>query len=237
MKKLLTPCLIAVGVAAATSAINAATILSQNFDTDPVNYVLAPGSEFIVGANTAKYWNLSNAPGITLNPAIVGNATTYLTGQNMDAPLPFTTGTPAVIDFTVNVTGFTDLKLSIDLAGLFSPEPENFVRVFTDDDNDGFYETPVFSFAGTGNAPYTDFIIDPNGITLTETFTTFPNLPLNFPTAADRNLRVRLELYNDTDSLNEAIGVDNIVISGVPEPTTGLLTLTGLLALMRRRRS
>ncbi len=209
--------------------------LSQNFDTDPVNYTLPAGSAFVQdGTTPTKYWNLSAAVGASLNPNITGNTTTYLTGQDMDPPLPFTTTAPARMDFSVNVAGFTNLTLSIALAGLPSAEDENYVRAFTDNDGDGTYETPVFSFLGgvTDNQPYTETT---TGEQLTPAFQTFANRALSFPTAADRNLRLRLELFNDTGSLNEAIGVDNILIEGIPEPTTSLLLLTGLLGFARRR--
>jgi len=220
----------------------AAIVLSENFeDSATVIPRLAPGSEFIqlpsADPNEQRYWDLSNSVDPTmLNPSITGNATNYLTGQNMDTPMPFSQFTPAIVDFNVDVTGNSDLRLSIDLAGLTSPEPENFVRVFTDDDGDGFYETPVFNFQGTGNLPYTETT---TGQQLTPEFQTFADLILNTPIAADGMLRVRLEMYNDTNSRNEAIGIDNVVITGIPEPSSlaVLAGAVGVLGLVRRRRA
>jgi len=137
-----------------------------------------------------------------------------------------------MIDFNVSVAGFTGLTLSVDLAGLSFPEPENYVRAFSDNDGDGFFETPIFNFAGTGNLPYTETT---SGVQLTASFQTF-SFPVNSPVPGD-TLRLRFELYNDTNSLNEASAIDNIRIDGIPEPTAGLLLLTGLLGFARRRRT
>jgi hypothetical protein len=226
--------LIATIWATAAPSSNAATILSQNFDTDPVNYTVTPSVQQGTGLDaSSKYWGFSNEIPTTIrNPNLLGNTTNYLTGQNMDAPLPFDTFTPGLLDFVVFVGPATDLKLSIDLAGLLSPEPENYVRCFTDNDGDGFYETQIFNFQGTGNLPYTETT---TGQTLNGTFQTFANWVLPQPDAADKKLRVQIQMFNDTDSQNEAIGIDNIVITGVPEPTTGVLIATGLLACARRR--
>jgi MYXO-CTERM domain-containing protein len=213
----------------------AATLLSQNFDTDPENYT---HSLFAFQASDpTRYFGLSNA-GMSLNPGVTGNTTVHLAGQNMDGDgdgtLTYSTGAPANVDFTVSAAGFTDLKLSIDLAGMPNVEPENYVRMFEDVDGDGFYESVIFNFLGGGNSPYTDITLGE----LSGEFKTFADVPLLSPTAADGMLRLRLEIFNDTQSQNEASGVDNIIISGtVPEPATGL---TGLLALgalgLRRRR-
>lgn len=51
---------------------------------------------------------------------------------------------------------------------------------------------------------------------LTSSFRTLSNIPLPEPTAADGKLRLRLESFNDTESQNEATGIDTILISGTP---------------------
>jgi hypothetical protein len=77
--------------AAAASTSQAVILLQQNFDTDPVNYTASPFVQQGTGLDaTSKYWDLSNnIPTTIRNPNILGNTTNYLTGQNMDAPLPF----------------------------------------------------------------------------------------------------------------------------------------------------
>ena len=183
------------------------TILSQNFDSDPVNYTLPADSAAQVSTN--RYWSLSNAPGITLNPNLTGNASTYWTAQNLDS-LP-TAVNPGQIDFEVPAVGFSDLKLSIDLAGAGSAETANYVRAKLDDDGDGNYETTLFNFAGTNNSPYTSALGQ-----LNLAFATFSDIALPSPTSPNGRLRLRLEIFNDTDSLNENVGIDNILITGIP---------------------
>jgi hypothetical protein len=88
---------------------------------------------------------------------------------------------------------------------------ENYVRAFSDNDGDGVYETQIFNFVGSNNSPYIDA---GTGQSLTETFQTFSNFPLAAPIAADHMLRLRFEIFDDTDSQNEAIGFDNLRVDG-----------------------
>jgi hypothetical protein len=174
---------------------------------------------------------------MVVNPGVTGNATVYLAAQNMDGDgdgtLTYSTGAPANVDFTVSAAGFTNLQLSIDLAGMPNVEPENYIRAFTDVDGDGFFETQLFNFLGAGNTAYADVTLG----ALTANFATFTNISLPSPTAPDGMLRLRLEIFNDTQSQNEASGVDNILITGtVPEPASAVLALLGGFCLIRRRR-
>src|SRR5215218_9665339 len=84
-------------LAAAEATSQAVILYQQNFDTDPVDYTTSPFQNQGTGLDaTSRYWDLSkNIPATILNPSITGNATTYVTGQNMDAPLPFTATAPA----------------------------------------------------------------------------------------------------------------------------------------------
>jgi hypothetical protein len=190
--------------------------LSQNFDDDPVNYTNSP---FVVGATDKNdYWALSNTgDGMILNPNFTDASGTYLTGQDMDGGggLAFTTGAPAHIDFTVLATGYVDLKLSIALAGAPKAENINYVRAKLDNDGDSIYETTLFNFVGNNNSAYTDTVLG----ALSTAFKTFTYIALPTPTASDGNLRLRLEVFCDTNNLgvdSENIGIDNIVIAGMP---------------------
>ena len=241
-----TPALIFVPAALFTlsSHAGAASILSQNFDTDPVNFTLPGISDpfRIDTVDPARYWAPSNFPGVAVNPGITGATGVYLGAQNINNDgdgftLTFDTAGPngpAEIDFTVNVSSFTDLSLSIALAGIPTAEVENYLRAFTDLDGDGFFETPVFNFTGSANSAYTDGLLG----ALTENFATF-NIALSEPTAADGNLRLRFQIFNDTQSQNEATGLDEILISGtprIPEPSAAVLGLATLGLCFRRRR-
>ena len=195
------------------------TILSQNFSSDPENYTL-PGnsSPFRFEGSPPRYWAVSNTPSLTVNATITGADGNYLGAQNLDsfAANNFSSGAPAQIDFTVAVAAFSNLNLSIALAGIPTAETVNFVRAKLDNDGDGTYETTLFEFKGNNNSAYTDTTPGLNLGVLTSAFQTFPTIPLPAPTAVDGMLRLRLESFNDTDSANEATGIDSILITGTP---------------------
>jgi hypothetical protein len=214
------------------------TLLSQNFDTSPVNYT---GSAFQTASSGSAYYNLFNSvPEAQRNTTLTGNTTNFLTAQdlnNPNLPAPFSTSNPARIDFSVNGANFENFTLTLDLAGGLTPESINYIRAFTDNDGDGTYETTIFDFKGTENTPYVNALNTQQALTLA-----FQNFSFNLatPTAPNTNVRLRFELFNDSTGTGEVLGLDNIVISGtaVPEPTT-LVTLVGgvaLLGMLRRRR-
>lgn len=154
-------------------------MISQDFDTDPVNYT---GSPFAVKVSDGtRHYALSNTPDIILNPGITGNASVYLAAQNMnndgDGTLTYDAGLPAIMNFDVDATGFSDLKLSINLAGMPSAETENYIRALVDVDGDTFYETLVFDFRGINNTAYTDALLGP----LSGEFLNFANISLRPP--------------------------------------------------------
>ena len=194
----------------AAQRAQAVVFLSQNFDTDPLNYTHTPFFIQDQGPNPGtRYFNLSNAAGIVLNPGITGATGNYVAVQDADttvAPV-YTTFAPPTLTFdNVNVGLSTNLQLSIGLAGLPNVEPENYIRAQVDTAGNGIW-TNLFNFQGAG-AAYT------NGTqTLTGAFRTF-TYPMPAPT--DGVLRLRILSYNDTDSLNEASGYDNIVVTGTP---------------------
>jgi predicted MPP superfamily phosphohydrolase len=215
------------GVSATSAAITVSVpqseiptvLLSQNFTTDPVNYTLPAGSEFRFDiATLVRYWAKSDTAGLTVNPGITGNAGAYLATQNIDGgSVAFSSTNPAKIDFSVAASGYTTLNLSIALAGMPAAEASNFIRAKVDTNGDGTYETTIFDFKGDANSAYTDTTLG----ALTSAFTTFPTIPLPLPTAPDGLLRLRLESFNDTDSANEATGIDSIVISAGSTPVSG----------------
>jgi len=222
--------LLAAGMMAGTAAnmASAATILSQNFSTDPVNYTL-PGSSNPFRYDTGpRYWAKSDMAGLTVNAGITGSDGPYLGTQNIDGGgVSFSTTAPAQIDFTVSMAGYSDLKLSIALAGMPNAETANFIRAKTDNDGDGTYETTIFNFlGGANNNPYTDATLG----ALTSAFKTFSNIALPTPTAVDGKLRLRLESFNDTDSQNEATGIDSILISGTPPAVVDKPVIANLVA-------
>ena len=65
------------------------TILSQNFSTDPENYILPGASSPFrfneTGMTYPRYWAISDMPGLTVNAAITGSDGPYLGAQNLDS--------------------------------------------------------------------------------------------------------------------------------------------------------
>jgi hypothetical protein len=223
------------GLALASSAVAAPiNVISQNFDDTPVNY-----TSTVLGGTGTTYYNLSNTAGITLNPGISGATGVYLTGQDMDAAAvggAYSTTSPGRLTFNaVNVSGLNQLKLSISIAGLPTAETENYVRAFIDSDNDAIFETQLFNFQGASNSAYIDQVVPSLG-QLSGAFQTFT---VNIPQPSSGFLNLQIQQFNDTSSLNEATGIDNIVVTGeaVPEPASlGLIGLGGIALLARRRR-
>jgi len=187
----------------AAPTAQAVDILSQNFDTDPVNYTLT-------GAQTAgtSYFALSNAGGITLNPNLNGAAGVYFT---MQAPA----ANPCQLTFDpVSIADYEDLKLSIALAGGTGVETADFIRAVLDTNGDGTYETTLFNFKGTGNLPYNDTSLG----NLSTTFSTFSGIVLP---AGDGTLRLRIETWSSSLT-NENVGFDSILISGTTSGVTSI---------------
>ena len=201
----------------------AANLLTQDFSTDPINYTISPTG--VAGGGVA-YWGLSNQAGITLNPNLTGASGTYLTAQDNDngGVMNYTSAAPPQINFNVSTVGYSSLKLSLSMAGSPNVETTNFFRAFVDLDGNGSYETTIFNFFGNNNSPYVNS--GPSALpNLTTAFQTFSNLSLGTVTAFDGILRLRFEMFNDTTSLNENSGLDNIIISGLA--TAANLTWTG----------
>jgi len=229
------------GILAMAGSAQAVTVnvFSQNFDTDPVNY----DATFGFGSANDRYFNLSNAVNpsnlapIILNPQIQGATGNYLAVQNInEAPFTYTSTNPAVVTFNpINVTGLNSLNLSFSAAGNPGAEANvNYIRGLTDQDNDGTYETTLFFFNGTAdNTPYTDAFLG----ALSSTFQT-KSIALGSP-SNNGPLKLRLEIFNDTDGFGEAVGIDNIVVTGeaVPEPASLGLLGVAALGLLRRRRA
>ena len=192
----------------AVGPVRADTLMSQDFDVDPINYTTTPF--FLETRATAgdRYYNLSNAAGISLNPGLSGATGTYIAVQDADTA-GYATGNPPTLTFDNFTVGLsTNLQLSISLAGLPNAEPENYIRAQVDTAGNGTW-TNLFNFQGAPGA-YTNAA---TGQSLNGTFQTF-TYPIPSPT--DGVLRLRVLSYNDTDSLNEATGYDNILLTGDP---------------------
>lgn len=203
--------LVLVRLCASADGAEFTTLLSENFSGASANYTLPGASNPFRFYAGPRYWALSNTPGLTPNAGVSANDGAYLAIQNInDGGFAFTSASPAQIDFSVPAAGYKTLTLSIALAGMPAAEAENFIRAKADSDGNGTYETTIFNFQGSSNSAYTDAVLG----ALTGAFKTFPDISLPLPSAADGRLRLRIEAFNDTESFNEASGIDNIVIKG-----------------------
>ena len=208
---------------------SADTLVTQNFDTDPVNYTT---SGFFVqnaatGPTGTRYFNLSNAANINLNLGITGADGVYIAVQDADttvAPV-YTDAAPPTLTFNNVGAAGVDLQLAISLAGLPTVEANNFIRAQVDMTGRGDWRN-IFNFVGGNPAdgPYKNGAEDLTGA--------FANFSYTVPKPLDGVLRLRVQSFNNTDSLNEASGFDSIVVTSTPvapafgtiEPGTGVAT-------------
>jgi MYXO-CTERM domain-containing protein len=166
-----------------------------------------------------------------------GGDGSYLHGMDLDgenATLPVT------VDFaTIDISGFTDLALSVDLAedddGTSQDwDVSDFVSFRASIDGGSFVDILNIENDGSqfNSAPFIDGDFDGTGEGA-EITSTFANFAASIAgTGSTLDLRVVLQL----DSGDEDIAIDNVAVTGVPTPgAAGLLGVAGLAAARRRR--
>ena len=142
-------------------------------------------------------------------------------------------------DFVFNISGFSSLTLAMDFAAMGSFELDDLFDVSYDIDGGGF--TSVFSGSPVAGVMQTYFmdsgfqvdLPDPysiNGTILGEDFQTL----VAGIVGTGSSLTVRVTAMMDGGT--EALGFDNVLIRGVPEPSSLALLAIGGLAWIRRTR-
>lgn len=150
---------------------------------------------------------------------------------------------PQILSFdTIDISGFTDLQLTVDLAEDDDGSNEDwdtadFVDFQASIDGGAFFNILEIESIGDGDPFNTAPAIDTNGdgfgdgTTLTDTFQTF--LADIAGTGSTLDLRAVISL----DSGDEDIAIDNVGVTGVPTPGAAALLGLGGLAAARRRRA
>ena len=142
---------------------------------------------------------------------------------------------------TVNITGFTGLELSVDLAEDDDGTNEDwdtsdFVDIQASIDGGSFFNILELESVGDGDpfntAPAVDTTGDGfgDGTVITDTFSSFT------AAIAGSGSTLDLQVVISLDSGDEDIAIDNVGVTGVPTPgSLALLGMGGLVAARRRR--
>jgi len=144
---------------------------------------------------------------------------------------------------TINISGFTDLQLTVDLAEDDDGSDEDwdvsdFVSFQASIDGGGFFDILNIESIPDGDsfnavpAIDTDFNGDGNvGFELSDTFQTF------LADIAGTGSTLDLQAVISLNSGDEDIAIDNVGVTGVPTPGAAALLGLGGLAAARRRRA
>ena len=150
---------------------------------------------------------------------------------------------PLVMDFAgIDISGYADLQFSIDLAEDDDGTNEDwdladYVHIQYQIDGGGFQDLIWIESIPDGDAynsvPALDnnFDGDGDGTVITDTFATFNQAITGTGNTLD------IKIIWELDSGDEDLAMDNVTVTGVPEPATmSLLAIGGLVAAVRRRR-
>jgi hypothetical protein len=156
--------------------------------------------------------------------------------DNVNSSNPTGTNTA---DFVFNISGFTNLSMSLDFAAMGTFLSSDTFLVSYDIDGGGF--SPAFTGAAVAGANQ-NYVMDSTApVVLADPYSiNGTNLDDNFQTLvanlAGSGSVLTVRATGSFDG-SKAIGFDNLTIRGVPEPSSlSLLAIVGLAALSRRRR-
>ena len=231
---------IAIALAFAVSNASAAMILTEGFETDggqdgAGRYTT--DNEFYSGNGDLFIETSDPDTGSVSNPLGSPVGSHYFVAEDMDDPgnldVP-TLGDPAKITFSGlgPVTGGTlTVALAAENGGWEnSGFAQDLFQIVADVDGDGTFETTLQGTDITGGKD-----IRVKGTPLTTTFTDF-SFTIPDATSASDDLAIGFRILNGG---GEALGIDNVRVTGelIPEPATlALLGLGGAVMLSGRRR-
>jgi len=237
MKTLGTLVAVAAILGLVASPASAAVLLLEDFEDTTVLYT-ASEAEFSDGFD--DFWFNTAGP-LTHDSSTVylGPDGEFFNGMDLDgegATLPI------LMDFNgIDISGYTGLSFGIDLAEDDDGTNQDwdildFVHIDYQIDGGG-YQNLLWIESIPGATAFnaepgidTDFDGDGDGTAITETFAGFTEAIAG--TGSTLDIRITWQL----DAGDEDLAIDNVSVTGVPEPATIALLGFGGLVLLRRRR-
>jgi hypothetical protein len=222
-------------LAGAAGHADAATVLFEDFEDATVTYTTNVSEFTDTFGDFFTRTDGSNIGSIFEYAGVQGNG--YFAVCDIDGDQPIE---PVIQTFAgLDITGLTDLELSILLAeddDAANQDWDDLDYTHIDYQIDGGGWLPLLWVENDGTefngAPLidTDFNGTGDGTEITDTFTEFTAAIAGIGSTLD--LRITYQL----DSGDEDIAIDNVTITGVPEPgSLALLGLGGLLIARRRK--
>jgi len=206
-------------------AAEEATLATVDFETEGSGYSVTGG----IAPTSSACWSRTDGSVISPDVAFSGKQGTYFFyGENTDYPLNDKAPVYVTLN-SINVSGKTDLKLKISVAGNNSGtsayEGDEYLRIEYAYDGGEFIRRAEFKAANTNDAYMTE---DSNGDGITDGAILSPEFAeFTYSIPSDgTNLQIRIAANIDQGS--EEIGFDNIRILGTEDTTAPTLSAASI---------